>query len=277
MGVFARVHSQLLLALPCSPSATAFLAAADAVATLLRAHPWAVIQHNVDATLAVLARCASPRGPALPDTDDGSAERVYMSLTAVLAAVLAQHRLRVRGRHALVVALFQQLLTALFPPPRSRRKSDPPTHPPWLPPGRQLSYRAARAFARVLQAFCDPPVSTVRSGKELTESQRSREKKLVAAVVGTVLECYVMRLLQLQQQQQYEPGQGQGLGQGQGQVAMGMPAEVRREVAVGMEKLFEVLGRDGVRRVAAGRMGADARAVVRALWAEFCRGRGERV
>jgi hypothetical protein len=106
----------------------------------------------------------------------------------------------------------------------------------------------------VLQAFCDPPVSTVRTyNSELTESERSKERKMVANVVGPVLECFVKRVLEER-----------------------VDAAVRREINLGIEKVLEVLGREGMKRVT-GRMGAEARAVVRGLWVEFGKGRGERV
>lgn len=76
---------------------------------------------------------------------------------------------------------------------------------------------------------------------------------MVSAVVGPVLECFVKRVLEER-----------------------MEGEVRRELTPGIEKVLEVLGREGVRRVT-GRMGGEGRAVVKGLWIEFGRGRGERV
>jgi len=75
----------------------------------------------------------------------------------------------------------------------------------------------------------------------------------VGKFVGPVLECFVKRVLEER-----------------------MDGEVRREVAGGVEKVLEVLGREGVRRVT-GRMSGEGRAVVRGLWTEFGKGKGERV
>jgi len=97
-------------------------------------------------------------------------------------------------------------------------------------------------------------VSTVRShNSELTDSERSKERKIVGNVVGPVLETFVKRVLEER-----------------------IDAVIRREINVGVDKMLEVLGREGMRRVT-GRMNAEDRAVVRALWVEFGRGRGERV
>lgn len=97
-------------------------------------------------------------------------------------------------------------------------------------------------------------MSTVRShNSELTDSERSKERKMVGNVVGPVLETFIKRVLEER-----------------------VDAAVRREINVGVDKMLEVLGREGMRRVT-GRMNAEGRAVVRALWVEFGRGRGERV
>ncbi|KAF8251268.1 hypothetical protein K440DRAFT_659035 [Wilcoxina mikolae CBS 423.85] len=255
LNVFSHIHSRLLYALPSSSSPTAFLAITDMINTLLRCHPWTIIQHNVDTTISNLTITASSIGPTLTPSDPNI---LYTSLTTILSTILSLHRHRIRGRYYLVTTLLQNLITLLFTPRLSRQKTEIPTHPPWLlPPHCSSTLSAAtsaRALSRVLQTFCDPPMSTVRSHRsELTNSERSKERKNVSDFVGPVLECFVKRVLEER-----------------------MEGSVRREITGGVEKILEVLGRDGVRRVT-NRMSGEGRAVVRGLWTEFMRGRGERV
>ncbi|KAA8906110.1 Urb2/Npa2 family-domain-containing protein [Sphaerosporella brunnea] len=254
VDVFSAVHSRLLISLPSSRSSTSFLINTKCINTLLRSHSWTIIQHNLDTTISALTLAACPHGPSLTSSVD--TDTLYISLTSVLSSILSLHRHRIRGRYHLIITLLQTLLTLLFTPKLSRRKTERALHPPWLlPPNNpHLTVTSARAFARVLQTFCDPPVSTVRThNSELTESERSKERKMVGNVVGPVLECFVKRVLEER-----------------------IDVAVRREVGLGVEKVLEVLGRDGVKKVTA-RMSAEARAVVRGLWAEFGKGRGERV
>jgi nucleolar pre-ribosomal-associated protein 2 len=242
IDVFSAVHTRLILELPSSRTPTAFLIAVECIDLLLREKAWTVIQHTLDTTVSSLTVTCSSLGPSLTPQDT---DAFYTAIARVISSILAHHRHRIRSRHHLVVALLNQLLTCLFTPRLSRRKTEAALHPPWLQPPTNppLSLRAARAFSRVLQAFCDPPVSTVRTYKsELTESERGKERKMVSATVGPVLECFVKRVLEER-----------------------MDVEVRKEVGVGMDKVLEVLGREGMGRVT-GRMTAEGRAVVRGLW-----------
>ncbi|KAF8545317.1 Urb2/Npa2 family-domain-containing protein [Trichophaea hybrida] len=255
LNAFSYIHSRLIYALPSSSSPVAFLAIADMINTLLRCHSWTIIQHNVDTTISNLTITASFRGPPFTPSDPNI---LYTSLTTILSTILSLHRHRIRGRYYLVTTLLQNLITLLFTPRLIRRKTENPTHPPWLlPPHCSSTLSAAtsaRALSRVLQTFCDPPMSTVRSNRsELTDSERNKERKNVGDFIGPVLECFVKRVLEER-----------------------MEGSVRREIAGGVEKVLEVLGRDGVRRVT-NRMNGEGRAVVRGLWTEFMKGRGERV
>ncbi|KAI5820155.1 Urb2/Npa2 family-domain-containing protein [Pyronema omphalodes] len=250
VDVFSHIHSLLLLALPKATTSASFLAITDSINTLLRSHPWSIIQHNLDTTISSLTLTASSSGPMITENPD----TLFTALTGILSSILALHRHRIRGRYHLVVSLLQVLMTNLFTPRLSRKKTEKAIHPPWIPYSAPLSITSARALARVLQTFCDPPVSTVRSHRsELTDSDRSKERKMVGNVVGPVLETFVKRVLEER-----------------------MEGEVRKELTQGIEKVLEVLGREGVRRVTA-RMGGEGRAVVRGLWTEFGKGRGERV
>lgn len=250
VDVFSHIHSLLLLALPSATTSASFLAITDSINTLLRSHPWSIIQHNLDTTISSLTLTASSSGPMIAEDPD----TLFTAITSILSSILALHRHRIRGRYHLVISLLQVLMTNLFTPRLSRKKTEKAIHPPWIPYSAPLSITSARALARVLQTFCDPPVSTVRSHRsELTDSERSKERKMVGNVVGPVLETFVKRVLEER-----------------------MEGEVRKELTQGIEKVLEVLGREGVRRVTA-RMGGEGRAVVRGLWTEFGKGRGERV
>lgn len=245
VDIFSYVHSRLILVLPSSRSPTALQSMAECIDILLREKPWAVIQHNLEATISSLTIALSARGPELDSADP---DTLYQSLTRVLSSVMALHRHRIRGRHHLVVALLQQLLSCLFTPRIARCKTQYIPHPPWI--NRPLSLHSARAFGRCMQTFCDPPVSSVRSYRsDLTDSERSKERKLVAVAVGPVLECFVKKVLEER-----------------------MDVDVRKEVGLAIDKVLEVLGRDGITRLS-GRLTAEGRAVLKELWTDFGRNR----
>jgi nucleolar pre-ribosomal-associated protein 2 len=173
-----------------------------------------------------------------------------------LSTVLSLHRHRVRGRYHLATELLQSLLCCLFTSPTVRRKTlhvASSSRPPWLQ-GSVLSVISARAFSRVLHAFCEPPASTVRAhGTELIDSQRVKEKRCVSKVLGPILDTYARQLLEAR-----------------------IAADVRKEVGIGMESVIGVLGREGLQKIVAG-MSAEGRVVVRGLWAAYSRGARERV
>lgn len=220
--------------------------------SLLQSHASNLTQYDIESVLSALMLALSPRGPSFVASQPDS---VYIALVRLLSTVLSLHRHRIRGRYHLTTELLQALLCCLFTSPPVRRKAhnSVSSRPPWLT-GSVLSVTSARAFARVLHVFCEPPVSTVRThGTELIDSQRAKEKRCVSKAIGPVLDIYARQLLEAK-----------------------IAVDIRKEVGVGMEAVLGVLGREGLQKIFAG-MSTEGRAVVRSLWAAYSRGGRERV
>ncbi|KAI5777208.1 Urb2/Npa2 family-domain-containing protein [Geopyxis carbonaria] len=246
-------YIRLLRELHSSHSAATFLYSAATINFILLNKPWLITQYTIDQTIAALAITASPSGPIL---EDGAAKELFTAITKILSSILTLHRHRIRGRYHLVVVLLQRLGNCLFSPKITRRKNDGSIHPPWLSLKTMISIdvHCAHEFSRVLEVFCDPPVSTVRNHKsDLIESERSRERKTVSAAVGPLIEWYVKRVLE-----------------------DSIEISVRRELVIGIKKVLGVLGHDGLGRVS-DRISAEGRSIVRNLWSEYGRNIRERV
>lgn len=219
---------------------------------LLQSHASAFTQYDIECTLSALSLTLSPRAPAFIMAEP---DKLFTGLVRIFSTILSLHRHRIRRRYHLATEIIQSFLSALFTPPPLRRKTQntTTTRASWLSES-GLSVNSARAFARTLQVFCEPPVSTVRTrGTVLTDSERAKEKRCVSKAIGPVLDNYVKNLLENR-----------------------IAPDVRKEVAVGIEAVLGVLGRNGLQKVVAG-MGSEGRAVVRSLWAAYSRLGRERV
>jgi nucleolar pre-ribosomal-associated protein 2 len=88
---------------------------------------------------------------------------LYLDITQVLTALFAHHRSRLQGRFHLVISLLQSLLTHLF-----HASKTSPT---------ELSIRQARALARLLESFSNPPPLRHHRGKtsELVDEARKAQ------------------------------------------------------------------------------------------------------
>jgi nucleolar pre-ribosomal-associated protein 2 len=129
---------------------------------------------------------ASSHAPRLPPNFAGF---VYARLCALVSALLTVHRIRLRGRYHIVLAVLQGLLRCLFVSHATKGSSTESAvpaaealRPPWLGSGTFVPAAAAAAaaaahdkssslgpgqataYASLLTALCDPTVSSVAGG-----------------------------------------------------------------------------------------------------------------
>ncbi|KJX97637.1 hypothetical protein TI39_contig475g00006 [Zymoseptoria brevis] len=130
-------------------------AALQNLAIIFKEKPFMVNQYAIEQTLHTLQSLL---------TTCQFAGALYLDMTQVLTALFLHHRSRLQGRFHLVISLLQSLLTHLF---RATTLSSPTPV--------ELSIRQARALARVLESFSNPPPLRHHRGKASDLVDESRK------------------------------------------------------------------------------------------------------
>lgn len=204
------------------------------VVDVLKMKPFMVNQYNVETTLQALQHIVQRSGPGN--------NIVYLDVCNTASTLLLHHRSRLQGRFHMMIKLLQTLLSQLFEPLQGWPK---PTarHPP--------TPKHARALARLLKLFCEPPhlrQSQQRPPSLVDESRR--EQAHVGTFVQHVLHHYCAQVLH-------------------GTLGAGM----RDALMPGLRAMIEAMemgGAEGGKAVSAA-MGSGERAVLRGLYEEWRR------
>ncbi|KAI9847330.1 MAG: hypothetical protein M1838_000939 [Thelocarpon superellum] len=169
--VLSKLISHLCQQLVECRSIRRFRVVADCVEALLLKQPWAVSQFNVESVLSSVVGIGCATGPNISPDHGGV---MFQRLCRLLGALLAVHRLKLKGRSHLVVQVMQAMLRLLFVPNRGvlqQRAGPASARPPWLRgKGAGLGVAEGVAYTRVLSSLCDPTVSAVAN-----KSQRSKQ------------------------------------------------------------------------------------------------------
>lgn len=118
-------------------------AALQSLALICKDKVFLTTQYTIEQTLSGLQEVLS--SSSSPDVG-----LLYLSICNVLAVILAHHRSRLQGRFHLVVGILQQLTSHLF----SHTKAGVPQ---------------AKALAKLLESFCNPPALRYRKGGKPSE------------------------------------------------------------------------------------------------------------
>lgn len=191
----SALGGQLTESLQSSTSIEQFSLAAECLDILLRSHPRAVTQWNVDEIMTTVSKCASASGPRIPAESAGT---IYVRLCRLTGVLFGLYRQKLGGRFHLIVPAMQHLLACLFAPSRKRKRGQSVViqeRPPWLAP---LDASHAVHFTRLLTSLCDPTVSAVARptqagpGHEALTDQTKKAKR----VAGQHLQYLVMEYAQ---------------------------------------------------------------------------------
>ncbi|KAL1983840.1 hypothetical protein VTN96DRAFT_9841 [Rasamsonia emersonii] len=187
----SALGGQLTESLQSSTSIEQFSLAAECLDILLRSHPRAVTQWNVDEIMTTVSKCASSSGPRISAEFAGT---IYVRLCRLTGVLFGLYRQKLGGRFHLIVPAMQHLLACLFSPSRKRKRGQSAViqeRPPWLAP---LDASHAVHFTRLLTSLCDPTVSAVSRptqagpGHEALTDQTKKAKR----VAGQHLQYLVM-------------------------------------------------------------------------------------
>jgi nucleolar pre-ribosomal-associated protein 2 len=108
---------------------------------------------------------------------------LYLDLTQVMTVLLTHYRPRLNGRFHLLVAVFQRLFSGID------RSSDQNS------PRNPLAIRQARALARLLALFCDPPHLRHRNNPADLVDEGRKEKSRVGQFLSSILHHYCTQIL----------------------------------------------------------------------------------
>jgi nucleolar pre-ribosomal-associated protein 2 len=182
----------LTKALQRSTSIDQFSLTTECLDMLLRSHPRAITQWNVDDILATVATSISAVGPQIPSE---YAQTIYVRLCRLTGLLFSLYRQKIGGRFHLVVPVMQHLLSCFFLPNRKRKRASQSTvqRPPWLA---RLDASHAVHFTRLLTSLCDPTVSAVSRptqagpGHEALTDQTKKAKRIAGQNLQHLVSAY---------------------------------------------------------------------------------------
>ncbi|KAL1969419.1 hypothetical protein VTN77DRAFT_8857 [Rasamsonia byssochlamydoides] len=243
--------TDLAEALHSSTSIEQFSLAAECLDIVLRSHPRAVTQWNVDNIMTTVSKCTSPSGPRIPSEYAGT---IYIRLCRLTGTLFGLYRQQLGGRFHLIVPALQHLLACLFAPSRKRKRGAQSTamheRPPWLAP---LDASHAVHFTRLLTSLCDPTVSAVSRptqagpgpGQEALNDQTKKAKR----VAGQHLQYLVMEYTQCSLRSPVSP-------------------EMKAALMPGLYAVLDVMSRDTKRALNAG-LDVSGRAIFKTLYDDY--------
>ena len=172
--------------LPSSKSVEQFSLATECIVLLFRQHPRAVDQLDVDGLFSSLAECLGRYGPHISPKYSSA---VYIRICRVVGVVLGVVRVKVGGRHHVVVTVLRGLLNCLLDRSKKQGRSveKDKNQPNWLA---TMQASDAAHFTRLLTSLSDPTVSAVSrpTGREGLTDQTKKAK----SIAGQYLQYFIM-------------------------------------------------------------------------------------
>lgn len=212
-------------------------------------HAGSMTQINVEHTLAIIGTICSSAGPVPdPDKPDSSmAGEVFDVLYRLTAIIIRRHRLRLEGRHHLLLSTLQALLRVLLANPIKAKQTDSGfLHPSWL--DTRLKARHGAKFTRLITLICEPSAASVARGKHnhnSLDSATDAVKRSAGQHMFWVIALYVK--LQLE-----------------GDVSR----EMRKELTTGVHSILSITPENN-RRILNEAMDESGRAIFRSLFTEW--------
>jgi nucleolar pre-ribosomal-associated protein 2 len=148
--------------------------AMQSCATFLKEKPFIMTQFGIEEIVTALHEVGST--PTLLVI-------LYLDLTQVMTVLLTHYRSRLQGRFHILVAIFQGLFSGID---QSTDQNSP---------RRPLAVRQARALARLLALFCDPPHLRHRNKSVDLVDEGRKEKGRVGQFLSSVLHHYCTQVL----------------------------------------------------------------------------------
>jgi nucleolar pre-ribosomal-associated protein 2 len=148
--------------------------AMQSFATFLREKPFIMDQFGMEEICTALCRVVSQ--PSLLTI-------LYLDLTQIMTVLLAHYRSRLQGRFHLLVAVLQGLFSGID----QSTEQDSARN--------TLAVRQARALARLLALFCDPPHIRHRNKSADLVDEGRKEKARVGQFLSSVVHHYCTQVL----------------------------------------------------------------------------------
>ncbi|RJE18566.1 Urb2/Npa2 family [Aspergillus sclerotialis] len=172
--------------LPSSKSVEQFSLGTECIVLLFRQHPRAVDQLDVDGLFSSLAECLGRYGPHISPKYSSA---VYIRICRVVGVVLGVVRVKVGGRHHVVITVLRGLLNCLLDRSKKQGRSveKDKNQPNWLA---TMQASDAAHFTRLLTSLSDPTVSAVSrpTGREALTDQTKKAK----SIAGQYLQYFIM-------------------------------------------------------------------------------------
>ena len=149
------------------------------IARVLQEKSFMVNQYAIEEILTTLPKLVQ---------DSAAPSILYIDVCQIVSTMLLQHRSRLQGRFHIVIRLFQKLISQLFAKPKTPT-SDETQHA-------ELSAKHARAMARLLTLFCQPPQPRrpPKTSSNLVDESR-KEQAHVGQYVQYILHHYCTQIL----------------------------------------------------------------------------------
>ena len=228
-----RLLQRLLTAALRSESILFHRRAMKGITTVLKEKAFLINQYSIEATLTTMLGLLQNRI---------AASITYVEVCRIMSVLLLQYRSRLYGRFHLVINIFQRLVSQLFQNGRYRPSNQ--MH------GKNLTLRHARALARLLSLFCEPPLLRRQTKKSELNDESRKEQAYVGQFVQQILHHFC------------------------GQVLNGSLAEGMREALTpglwSMVEAIEINNADGIKSLSAA-MNNSERAVLRGVYDDWKR------
>ncbi|KAJ5901945.1 hypothetical protein N7495_002473 [Penicillium taxi] len=244
------VCTELAEAIVRSTRIDEFSFATECLYHLLRVHSRSLAQCNIDTILAATALAASKAGPQLSPE---YAPTIFTRLCRLAGLVFGLQRVKIGGRHHLVVTVMKRLLNCLFVPSRKRSRAARATaslsSPFWIGP---LDASHTSSYTRLLTTLSDPTVSAViRSQSNQSRGALIDETKRAKRIAGQYLQNIIMHYAQNSLRASLSP-------------------EVKAALMPGLYAAMDVMTRESLRALNAA-LDISGRAVFKSLYDDYVR------
>ena len=222
-SALTRLAGLIINRLPAAQSIDIFCLNADCIRIVLEAKTKSVTQWIVDNVLeSVMLTLSHDRGPCIV----GSASSIFERLCGLVASLLSRHRVRLGGRHHLLIPVLQRLQRCIFatsPAFSITTKGNAQFRarlPPWVrgtDPGStdftgayKPNKRSVRSLSRLLNSICDPTPSAVKKSGS-TQNQLTDATKKSKRISGEFMQYFIAEYTYCQLNGNIEPEAKQAL------------------------------------------------------------------
>ena len=199
--------------LPKSTSLEYFCLTADCMKTILDKHHGSINQWTIDTLLAQIAITTSSQGPNISN----AAPIIFERLCRLLSVVLGRYRIRLGGRHHLLLPALYGLLRCLFAadPGSLTTPSQLLFHsklPPWIHwTAARSAHESAPYLTRLLTSICDPTPSSVKrahrnSLTDETKKARNTAGQYMLYFIAEYTDCQLNGRIEVQAKAALMPG-----------------------------------------------------------------------